>query len=93
MQNVTKKTTCLSDLIKVKSFTKEPNQINGEYQLGIDVSMSGYVPMGVVGFDVNNRFNTSITSVLLVGNTVIFKGFTSDLTTLTPKATVLFFKA
>ena len=83
----------LSDLIKVKSFTKEPNQINGEYQLGIDVSMSGYVPMGVVGFDINNRFNTSITSVLLVGNTVIFKGFTSDLTTLTPKATVLFFKA
>ena len=83
----------LSDLIKVKSFTREPEQIDGEYNIGIDVSMSGYVPMGVVGFDVNNRFNTSVTSVLLVGNTVIFKGFVSEPTTLTPKATVLFLKA
>ena len=55
--------------------------------------MIGYVPMGVVGFNTNNRFNTSVTSVILEGNTVIFRGFTNELTTLTPKATVLFLKA
>lgn len=83
----------LSDLIKVKSFTREPVQINGEYSLGVDVSMSGYVPIGVVGFDVNNRFNTTVTSVSLEGNTVMFRGFTSQITVLAPMATVLFLKA
>ena len=83
----------LSDLIKVQSFIREPEQIDGEYQIGIDVSISGYVPIGVVGFDVNNRFNIAVTGVILEGNTVIFRGFTSELTKLTPKATVLFLKA
>ena len=80
-------------LIKVQSFIRDSVQINGAYEIGIDVSMSGYVPIGIVGFDVNNRFSTTVTSALLEGNSVIFRGFTSESPTLTAKANVLFFKA
>ena len=87
----------LQDNITVKKKEGNSQSIGASggavFSANVDISYSGYTPIGIVGWTVENRNSAiTVTAIEMSGTTASIKGYCSISTTVVPKVDVLYKK-